>query len=80
MFAHGINYPCTQSGAVAPFPQQAGAAAALLGFFSMLPALLIGAWLAASVDGTLYPIAYISAANGIALFVAAQLFARHRIA
>lgn len=80
MSAHGVNYPCAQSGAVAPFPQQAGAAAALLGFFIMLAALLIGTWVGASLDGTLYPIAYISAANGIALFASAHFFARHRAA
>ncbi len=80
MGAHGINFPCSQSGAVAPFPQQAGAAAALLGFFVMLAALAIGTLIGATVDGTLYPMAIISAANGILIFASAHFFAGHRAA
>jgi DHA1 family bicyclomycin/chloramphenicol resistance-like MFS transporter len=79
MSAHGINYPCAQSGAVAPFPQQAGAAAALLGFFTMLAALLTGSIVGATIDGTLYPMAIISATNGILLFASAQLLTRQRL-
>jgi len=80
MGSHGINYPCAQAGAVAPFPQQAGAAAALLGFFIMLAALLIGTVVGVSLDGTLFPMAIISAVNGILLFASTHWMARHRAA
>jgi DHA1 family bicyclomycin/chloramphenicol resistance-like MFS transporter len=53
MFAHGINFPCAQTGAVAPFPREAGAAAGLLGFITMLAALITGTWVGMSHDGTL---------------------------
>lgn len=78
MAAHGINFPCAQAGAVAPFPQQAGAAAGLLGFFTMLAALLAGTWVGASHDGTLQPLAWISAGVGVCLYAAARLSAHRR--
>jgi DHA1 family bicyclomycin/chloramphenicol resistance-like MFS transporter len=45
MLAHGVHQPCGQSGAVAPFPQAAGAASALAGFIMMVVAFGIGGWL-----------------------------------
>ena len=54
--SHGIVQPPAQSGAVAPFPGNAGAAAALLGFSMMLIAACIGAWMGASYNGTVYPL------------------------
>jgi MFS transporter, DHA1 family, multidrug resistance protein len=45
MIAHGIHQACGQSGAVAPFPQSAGAAAALAGFLMMLAAFATGSWI-----------------------------------
>ncbi len=73
MCSHGINYSCTQAGAIAPFPQQAGAAAGLMGFFTMVAALLVSTWVGASYDGTLLPLALTSAAVGVLLFVSARL-------
>lgn len=78
MAGHGVNFPCAQAGAVAPFPQQAGAAAGLLGFSTMLAALLAGTWVGASHDGTLQPLATISASVSVCLFVAARLSAGRR--
>lgn len=78
MGAHGINFPATQSGSVAPFPRQAGAAAGLFGFFTMMAALAAGTVVGASHDGTLLPLATISAVIGTALFVSATLLHRHR--
>jgi len=78
MFAHGINFPCAQAGAVAPFPQQAGAAAGLMGFFTMVVALLIGNWVGTSFDGTLLPLALTSAGVGLLLFASGRLLSRHR--
>ncbi len=57
MFAHGVHQPCGQSGAVAPFPQAAGAASALNGFIMMLAAFGVGAWMGTRLDGTVFPLA-----------------------
>jgi DHA1 family bicyclomycin/chloramphenicol resistance-like MFS transporter len=78
MAAHGINFPCAQAGAVAPFPQRAGAAAGLLGFITMLAALLTGTWVGASHNGTVEPLAWIACTANASLFVVARLFARQR--
>jgi DHA1 family bicyclomycin/chloramphenicol resistance-like MFS transporter len=73
MAAHGVNFPCTQAGSLAPFPEKAGAAAGLFGFISMLGAFATGIWVGASHDGTLLPLASISATVGTLLFVSARL-------
>ena len=44
MVGHGVHQPCGQSGAIAPFPQAAGAASALAGFLMMLVAFGAGRW------------------------------------
>ena len=77
MTAHGINTPCAQSGSLAPFPEQAGAAAGLFGCVMMFVALLTGIWVAGSHDGTLLPLASISATVSVVLFVSTRLLARH---
>ncbi len=56
ILAHGVHQPCSQSGAVGPFPQAAGAASALNGFFMMAGAFVVGAWLGARMDGTVLPL------------------------
>lgn len=77
--AHGVNSPCAQSGAVAPFPEKAGAAAALLGSLTMLTAFLVATLVGASYDGTLQPLALLSALLAIALFVAERTLSGYRI-
>jgi DHA1 family bicyclomycin/chloramphenicol resistance-like MFS transporter len=77
MGAHGINFPCAQTGAVAPFPREAGAAAGLLGFITMLAALITGTWVGMSHNGTLLPLALTSASIGVLLFGSAWAL-RHR--
>jgi DHA1 family bicyclomycin/chloramphenicol resistance-like MFS transporter len=64
--SHGIVQPPSQSGAVAPFPHNAGAAAALLGVVMMLIAAAVGAWIGASYDGTVYPLTLTIAACSLA--------------
>jgi len=54
---HGIHQPCSQAGAVGPFPEKAGAAASLSGFAMMLAAFAIGLWLGRHLDGTVLPMA-----------------------
>jgi len=78
MAAHGINNPCTQMGAVAPFQQQAGAAAGLMGFITMMAALLAGTWVGVSFDGTLMPLALTSAGVSVLLFATARLLLKYR--
>jgi DHA1 family bicyclomycin/chloramphenicol resistance-like MFS transporter len=53
---HGIHQPCGQVGAVGPFPDKAGTAAALSGFIMMLMAFAVGQWLGHSLNGTVYPL------------------------
>ncbi len=58
MLGHGIHQPCGQSGAVAPFPQAAGAASALNGFLMMMAAFVMGGWLGGHMDGSVLPLVY----------------------
>ena len=58
MIGHGVHQPCGQSGCVGPFPQAAGAAAALAGFVMMVVAFAMGGWIGTHMDGTVYPLAY----------------------
>jgi len=53
---HGIHQPCGQAGAVGPFPEKAGAAAALSGFTMMVTAFCVGLWVGHHIDGTVYPL------------------------
>ncbi|MEF7612313.1 Bcr/CflA family efflux MFS transporter [Aquincola sp. MAHUQ-54] len=57
-FGHGIHQPCSQTGAVGPFPHAAGVAAALAGFVLALVAFSVGLWLGQAIDGTVRPMAY----------------------
>ena len=58
MLGHGVHQTCGQSGAAWPFPQAAGAASALNGFFMMLAAFAMGAWLGANLDSQSSAMAY----------------------
>ena len=77
MTAHGINFPCTQSGSLAPFPEKAGSAAGMFGCLVMFAALLAGMWVGSSHNGTLLPLASISATVGVILFASTRLLARY---
>jgi DHA1 family bicyclomycin/chloramphenicol resistance-like MFS transporter len=67
--AHGINFPCAQVGSIAPFERRAGAAAGLFGFLLMIAASLIGIWIGASWNGTVYPLVLTIAAVALVVFV-----------
>lgn len=58
MLSHGISQPCGQTGAVAPFPQSAGAASALNGFTMMVVAFVMGSWLGTRLDGTVFALTH----------------------
>ncbi|WP_426192590.1 multidrug effflux MFS transporter [Massilia sp. DWR3-1-1] len=73
MLAHGINFPISQSGAVTPFPQQAGTAAGLMGALAMSVAFVVGSVVGATFDGTLRPLAMVAAVLGLAIFASVRL-------
>lgn len=75
---HGIHQPCAQAGAVGPFPDKAGAAAALSGCLMMVASFVVGLWVGQALDGTVYPLTLGMAVlcAGIAL-VAWTLVQRH---
>jgi DHA1 family bicyclomycin/chloramphenicol resistance-like MFS transporter len=75
MAAHGINFPVTQSGAVAPFARQAGTAAGLMGALFMACAFVTGTVVGATHNGTLYPLAIIACALGALNFFAVRWIA-----
>lgn len=58
MIGHGVMQSSGQSGAVAPFPEKAGVASALNGFFMMLFAFGTSLWLGAYLTNTAYPLMY----------------------
>ena len=55
MLGHGVHQPCSQSGAIGPFPKSAGAASAMNGFLMMVVAFAVGNWLGTHMDGTIFP-------------------------
>jgi MFS transporter, DHA1 family, multidrug resistance protein len=65
MLGHGIHQPCSQAGAVGPFPQMAGAAAALNGCLMMFVAFGVGQWLGWRIDNTVLPLAHGTALWGL---------------
>jgi DHA1 family bicyclomycin/chloramphenicol resistance-like MFS transporter len=70
--------PAAQAGAVAPFPQQAGSAAALMGCVMMALAAGVGIWIGASFDGTVLPMTLtIGAIATLTALVAVTLVRRH---
>ena len=77
MGSHGINFPCAQAGSVAPFPQQAGAAAGLFGALAMVAALGAGIWIGSHHDGTLMPLAIATFAVTGTLYVTTRLLRPH---
>jgi DHA1 family bicyclomycin/chloramphenicol resistance-like MFS transporter len=76
MVSHGINFPVTQSGAVAPFAKQAGTAAGLMGAVMMAFAFTIGSIVGATHNGTLYPLAILSCVLGSLNFLSVRLIAK----
>lgn len=71
-FAHGIVFPCAQSGATSAFPDRAGAAAGLFGALIMAIAVAIGTWIGASFDGTPVPLTVTLACTALASLAIAR--------
>lgn len=64
--AHGAHQPCSQAGAIGPFPATAGTASALSGFVMMAAAFITGLAHARAFDGTPMAMAVGVAGAGIA--------------
>jgi DHA1 family bicyclomycin/chloramphenicol resistance-like MFS transporter len=79
MASHGINFPVSQAGSVAPFPKQAGTAAGLMGAVMMAFAFVIGTIVGVTHNGTLYPLAIISAVLGTLNFLSVRLIGKHTV-
>jgi DHA1 family bicyclomycin/chloramphenicol resistance-like MFS transporter len=76
MLAHGVLQPCSQSGALGPFPFTAGAASALNGLMMVIAAFLSGSWLGTHMDGSARPLTYGVAAWSAVLALAAWTVVR----
>jgi DHA1 family bicyclomycin/chloramphenicol resistance-like MFS transporter len=78
VFAHGLSQAAWQAGSVAPFPRQAGAAAAMTGFVQSVVAACAG-WLIGRLhDGSALPLAAMVASAGVAAaLVSRTLVRRH---
>ena len=75
---HGIHQPCAQAGAIGPFPEKAGTAAALSGFVMMATAFAISLALGHGMNGTVYPLTLGVGAFGIVVAATAwTLVQRH---
>ena len=75
---HGVHQPCGQAGAVGPFPDKAGTAASLSGFWMMLMAFGVGLVLGQTLNGTVYPMTLGLAACSLLLAATAwTLVQRH---
>lgn len=81
MVGVGFVFPNSQAGAIGPFPQMAGAASALVGFFQMGVAAVVGLAIGHAFDGTARPLATGVAVSGalmLAFFVVLVWPVRHR--
>ncbi len=58
MVGHGVMQSSGQTGAVAHFPEKAGVASALNGFFMMLFAFFMSLWLGAHLSENAYPLMF----------------------
>ena len=70
-YAHGVNQPCGQAGAIGDFPEHAGRAAALSGFIMMVAAFVCGQLIAPSLGSSAWPLVISNALGAVAIaFVA----------
>ena len=77
MFGHGLHYPHSMAAAVAPFPQSAGAASSLIGFFQTSAGAGAAFLAGLTYDGTAVPLAVLLLSfSGMALLAYAPFFRR----
>lgn len=77
MFGHGLHYPHSMAAAVSPFPQSAGAASSLIGFFQTSAGAGAAFLAGLTYDGTAVPLAALLLSfSGLALLAYAPFFRR----
>ena len=70
-YAHGVNQPCGQAGAIGDFPEHAGRAAALSGFIMMFTAFGCGQLMAPSLGSSAWPLVISNALGALAIALVA---------
>jgi DHA1 family bicyclomycin/chloramphenicol resistance-like MFS transporter len=73
---HGIHQPCSNAGAISPFPDAAGTAASLSGFALMATAFAVGLALGRGMNGTVYPLTLGIGAFSVCIAVVAWTLVR----
>ena len=70
-YAHGVNQPCSQAGAIGDFPEHAGRAAALSGFIMVITAFACGQLMAPSLGSSAWPLVISNALGAVAIALVA---------
>jgi DHA1 family bicyclomycin/chloramphenicol resistance-like MFS transporter len=76
VYGHGLAQSSWQAGSIAPFPRQAGAAAAMTGFVQNLVAAGAGALIARLHDGSALPMTAMMATAGLAAMTVSRTLVR----
>ncbi len=76
MFGHGLHYPQSMAGAIAPFPENAGAASSLIGFYQTTAAAIMAFIMGLVHDGTAIPFGTLMLILSIAALMAYLPFYR----
>ncbi|MGB0631173.1 MAG: multidrug effflux MFS transporter [Alphaproteobacteria bacterium] len=76
MFGHGLHYPQSMAAAVAPFPENAGAASSLIGFYQTTAGAIAAVAIGALHDGSAIPFGGLMLGLSIAALLAYAPFYR----
>lgn len=76
MFGHGLHFPQSMAGAVAPFPQTAGAASSLIGFYQTCAGAIAAFIMGVLHDGSALPLGGLMLGLSIAAFLVYAPFYR----
>jgi MFS transporter, DHA1 family, multidrug resistance protein len=76
MFGHGLHFPQSMAGAVAPFPQTAGAASSLIGFYQTCAGAIAAFIMGVLHDGSALPLGGLMLGLSIVAFLAYAPFYR----
>ena len=76
MFGHGLHFPQSMAGAVAPFPQTAGAASSLIGFYQTCAGAVAAFIMGVLHDGTALPLGGLMLVLSVVAFLAYAPFYR----
>ena len=76
LLGYGLLMSLCQAGSVAPFPKSAGTAGSLMGALQIGSGAVVGWWMGASFNGTVFPMLLTQLACGIAVLVFAATWVR----